>query len=181
MQYIADTAKIRHQVAESFDEKRKNEMQTWIHTLMDTRALGTDSFLKHLVTVLVSIAEHGQAVIVGRGGNYVLDKENGLHVRITAPFDFRVKRIAEAKDISLREAKNIVKQKDDERTAFTQRYFHSDIANPDDYDLVINKENISIEHGSEIILKALEIKLSAERPAPDLSKKITFLDDSEEF
>jgi cytidylate kinase len=181
VQYISETSKIRHKVVESFDEKKTNEMQNWIHTIMDTRAMGTDRFLKHLVSVLVSIAEHGQAVIVGRGGNYALDKKSGLHVRVTAPFDMRVKRIVEAKDISLREARKIVKQKDSERAAFVRRYFHSDIANAEDYDLVINKENIDVEHGAEIILKAMEIKLDAERPAPDLSKEITFADESEEF
>ena len=177
VEYISETAKARQKIVESFDEKRKGEIQNWVHTFLDSKALGSDRFFKHLASVIISIAEHGQAVIVGRGANLVLSHEIGFHVRIDAPLNWRVKQITQSQKISSREARKIINQHDSNRQAFIRRYFQSDVADATSYDIVLNTEKISVEKAVEIILYAMEIKFGKKRPEPDMSKKIVIVED----
>jgi len=54
--------------------------------------------------------------------------------------------IAGAADIDLAALGN-----DDRRRRFTSTYFHSDLDNPLDYDLILNTDRISVEEGASLI------------------------------
>lgn len=175
--YISETAQARHAVVESFDEKRKSDIQNWVHTLLDSKAMGSDQFFKHLVSVMISIAEHGQAIIVGRGAHYVLGHEMGFHVRIDAPFEWRVKQYAKRQKMSGREAQKIIKQHDSSREAFVRRFYQNDVADATAYDIVLNMEKLTVNKAVDIILSAMEIKFEQKRPEPDLQKEVVILED----
>ena len=164
VEYIAQTAHVRRRVVESLDEHRRSETENWMQTLLDRGALGTDKYLKHLVTVLLTIAEHGQSIIIGRGGNFVLTEVNVLRVLITAPLEWRATQIAEKRDISSKEAKKIIAEVDGDRSAYLQHYFHRDANDPTAYDLVLNVEHLSIRAAAQTIVAAMEQRLGAPRP-----------------
>ncbi len=164
VEYISETSHVRNKLVETFDEKTKNEIQHWVHTLLDSKVMTTDKYFKHLASVLMTIEEHGQAIIVGRGANFLFDHEIGLHVRITAPLELRIQHVAEKWSISERDARRLVSKHDSDRLAFVRRYFQRDANDPEAYDLVINIARLSMEKVVEIILSAMEIKLGLPRP-----------------
>ncbi len=169
VEYIAQTAHVRQQVVESLDEHRRSETENWMQTLLDRGALGTDKYLKHLMTVLLTIGEHGQAIIIGRGGNFVLVGENVLRVLITAPLEWRAKQLAEKRDIPTKEAKKIIAKVDDDRSAYLEHYFHREANDPTAYDLVLNVEYMNPRAAAQTIVAALEQRLGVPRPVWELS------------
>lgn len=64
VEYIARKAHVRNEMVAIFDEKTQNEIQNWVLTLLDSHALGSDKYYKHLVTVIRTIGEHGYAIIL---------------------------------------------------------------------------------------------------------------------
>ena len=108
-----------------------------------------------LMRVIGTIGKHGKAIIVGRGANFVLPPENRFRVRIIAPRDRRVNCVAESYGISKDEAKRRVMRTESDRRAFIRKYFHSDIADPANYDMVLNTGTLSIESAAAAICSAI--------------------------
>jgi cytidylate kinase len=183
VEYICDTANIRQRVAETFDERKLNKVESWIANIVDPSSLAFDDYYRHLVRVIVTVAEHGHCVIVGRGANYILPPEHGLRVRITAPMDFRVRMIATRQNLSDKEARKLIQKKDHERAAFVKQHFRVDVRDTDGYDLVLNVANFSIEQAFHIIIQSLQTKLNIETPGlatePTLPR-LSSLDDAQD-
>jgi len=157
--YIATTAHIRKSVSESFDEKKQHEIKTWVQTIIDSDALSPDHYLNHLMNVLLVIAEHGQAIILGRGANFILDPKKGLRVKIAAPYEMRLLQIMREMELSKKDARRYIDEKDNQRLAYIRQYFHRDADNPLFYDLVLNTEFMPINSVVETIVTVLKSKL----------------------
>jgi len=95
-------------------------------------------YLDHLMKVVAAIASHGDAVIVGRGANFLIPPEDRMSIRVIAPFDIRVKNVAKTYGVTRDEAKRRVINRENRRAAFIRQSFNADVANPKNYDLVIN-------------------------------------------
>ena len=74
---------------------------------------------------------------------------------MTAPQKLRIERVAREFNISQDEAKRRVIRTESERKAFIRKYFNSDIADPVNYDLILNSEILSIDHAVNLISAAL--------------------------
>lgn len=84
--YIANNAKVRTGIVELFDGKARSELNSWILTMLDRHSLSSDKFFKHLVTTIMSIGQHGKAIILGRGANFILPDDRALKLRVIAPY-----------------------------------------------------------------------------------------------
>lgn len=158
--YIATTAHVRKSVIESFDEKKQHEIKTWVQTIIDSDALNPDHYLSHLMNVLLVIAEHGQAIILGRGANFILDPQKGLRVKIAAPYEMRLVQIMHEMGLSKKEARRYIEENDNQRLAYIRQHFHKDADNPLFYDLVLNTEFMPVNSVAETIVTALKSKMS---------------------
>jgi cytidylate kinase len=72
-----------------------------------------------------------------------------------APLEMRVQNVAHDFHIKAEEAKRRVLRTESNRRAFVRKYFHADITDPYNYDLVINIETLSIDAAAEAIKGAL--------------------------
>jgi cytidylate kinase len=88
--------------------------------------------------VVAAIASHGNAVIVGRGANFLIPEKERMSIRVIAPFSVRVQNVARTFGVTREEAKRRVIHRENRRSAFIRQSFHAEVANPDNYDLVIN-------------------------------------------
>ena len=110
----------------------------------------------NLMEVINAGYKKGNVVIVGRGGMAALkDKPDVLHVRIQAPFELRVKRIADQEKISLEEARARVKARDVSDVAWIKRHFDLDSHDPQLFDVVVNTAKLSQAAATDLIVKAL--------------------------
>ncbi len=151
IQEIAESADTSARILETLDEKGLSVLDDWISTLVNRRHLWPDQYLKHLMKVIGTIGEHGRAVIVGRGASFILPREVRFRVRIVAPLEIRVRNVAHKFDVPSEEARRRVLRADSDRRAFVRKYFHADITDPVNYDLVINTGTLSIDAAVEAI------------------------------
>ena len=152
---IAKSADVSEKLLETLDERGLSTLEHWISSLVHERHLWPDRYMQHLLKVIGTIGKHGRAVIVGRGANFVLPSEKRFAVRIVAPQAWRVKNVAKEFDISPEDAKRRVLRTDSDRRAFIRKYFNADIADPNNYDLVINTATLQLDDAVNVISAAL--------------------------
>ncbi len=152
---IADSADISTSVIESIEKERLSGIEDFIASIVNKRYLWPGVYLEHLMRVVSVIGKHGNAVIVGRGANFILPPKERLSVRIVSPIDVRIRNIAGLYNVSEEEAKKRVNMREARRKAFIRKSFNADVSDPINYDLVINTEYISFESAIEIIRSAL--------------------------
>ncbi len=156
---IAESAKISASVIETLEKKRLTGVEDFISSLINKQYLYPGLYLQHLMKVVCTIAEHGRAVIVGRGANFILPPEKTFGVRIVAPLDVRIQNIARRFGVSAEEAKRRVIRRESRRRAFIRQSFNADISDPLHYDLTINTAKVSIESAVEAAIGAVMVTL----------------------
>ncbi|MBU0619223.1 cytidylate kinase-like family protein [Patescibacteria group bacterium] len=153
----AGKLKKRRELVASLDEQQQGIMQGIIALLTDT-GLSKDKYIHGLCEVIVSLAQKGNCVILGRGANFITPFGEGLHVRVIAPFLTRVGYTASYEGYSKYEANQRVRHFDRERKEFIKRYFSKNPSNTNYYDLTINTAYFNIEQAVKVILKAYKRK-----------------------
>jgi cytidylate kinase len=154
---IAESAKISASVIETLEKKRLSGVEDFISSLVNKHYLYPGLYLEHLMKVVCTIAEHGRAVIVGRGANFILPPEKRFSVRMVAPLDVRIQNIARRFGVSAEEAKRRVIRRESRRSAFIRQSFNADISDPIHYDLTITTGKLSIESAVEAVISAVMV------------------------
>ena len=92
-------------------------------------------------------------VILGRGGNYLLEKiPYALRVRITASTEERVRTFRDRFGIDEEAALKMLKHSDHERSIFLKRAYGRDWVNPDDYDMTLNSGHMGFDEMVALIV-----------------------------
>jgi len=152
---MAKSADVSERLLETLDERGLSTLEDWISGLVHDRHLWPDEYSKHLMKVIGTIGKHGRAVIVGRGANFILPTDKRYAVRIVAPQSRRIENVSREFGISRENAKRRVMRTESDRRAFIRKYFNADIADPANYDLVINSATLSVESTVNVISAAL--------------------------
>jgi hypothetical protein len=105
----------------AFDEHPRGAIQDLLAAILMGDAGTEADFLASLLRVTYAVAEHGSAVIVGRGAEFVLDPGRVLRVRVVGPIDSRSRELAVARELSEREARGEVQRIDRERQSFVRQ------------------------------------------------------------
>jgi len=111
---------------------------------------------------VTTIARHGRAIILGRGGNLILGEQADLRVRLYAPTPLRVANLREYENLSEAEAVKEMEKIDERRRQFVERLFGADIQDPHLYDLAINTARFSPADCVEVIAEALKARLPSD-------------------
>jgi len=121
-------------------------LPTWEIPLDDTR------YLTGLESVIKELAETGSFVIRGRGSQFILkDFPDAFHVLVVAPLELRMKRVMESLQLDEEAAKKEVERFGSSRHEFTKRYFHAELEDSLNYDLVINTQRLIFEDAASVI------------------------------
>jgi cytidylate kinase len=155
---IAESSKVRGTLLETLDEKALNFVENWIASLVNNNHLWPDQYLHHLMKVVSTIGRHGRAVILGRGANFILPPEQKFAIRIIAPLDIRIKNVSQEFGVSKDDAKKRIVRTDSDRRAYIRKHFHGEIANPLNYNLLINTGLMSIEAAIAAVYNSVIIK-----------------------
>lgn len=111
--------------------------------------------------VMYELVAEDNVIIVGRAGQVILGGLEGiLHVRIFAPMELRVQRVAEQQGISIEAARAQVETSDQSRMRYLRRYYSVRWDAPDLYDLMINTAHLSPACAAAVVCEALSQKLS---------------------
>lgn len=167
---IAQAAHVHQRLVQSVDEHIHSRWeQTWREFLLED--LPDKKYLHHLRQTVMSLGHQGNVVLVGRGAQYFLPSQCALRVRLVAPLEVRVQRVAERGELSSQEARMKVNMIDLERAAFVWKLFKKDIGSPANHDLIINTGEFNVENVTELVLDAMAEKLGVGLKEQPISSK----------
>src|SRR5215510_7116067 len=123
----------------------------------------TRRYITVIQTALFEFAEQDRVVLMGRGGQWLLRGiSHHLRVRVMAPFEVRVKRLAAKLAGSMgekatpRTVMEMIRRDDTERTGRMRYLYEVDLTDPSLYDLVINTDKLTIPTAVEMIAQAVD-------------------------
>ena len=152
---IATSAEIRSTVIDSIEKERLSGIEDFIASLVRDNYIYPGIYLEHLLLVVGTIGKHGNAVIVGRGANFILPPDERFSIRVIAPLELRVQNVAKWHKVPEEKARQRVIQRESKRRAFVRQSFNASITDPHNYDLVINTGRMKIESSAESVIGAL--------------------------
>jgi len=107
--------------------------------------------------VIEDAAKSLPLIVVGHGAQCIFeDRIDELSVRLVAPFQVRVSRVAARQKISHPSAAELVRRADGDRQAYIQRYFHRDWRSELLYDLQINTGTMGISEAATMVTRLVE-------------------------
>ncbi len=96
-------------------------------------------FVSLVQSTILDEAAADNVVIIGRGANYLLqDIPFALRVRVVAPLEIRIERIAAREGIDEDSARWLVERTDRQRAGFLLALYGKDGKDPEDYDMVFD-------------------------------------------
>jgi cytidylate kinase len=167
LERIAQEMKLRTSLLESVDEKRVSWLQECVEAFASVPSVSGSAYVRHLTETLLSLAAHGECVIVGRGAAQVLPVETTLRVRLVAPMEWRVVAMSQKLGVPREEAARHVERIDRERICFVRDHFHKEPTDPRQYDLVLNSSRFTVGACADLIVAALH-RLQAHAPVAPL-------------
>ncbi len=152
---IAESVNMSEKVVSMLDEKTISKIDSWIQSFFTARHLWPDVYLQHLIKVIrAGVGEFGNAIIMGRGAQFILPPEKIFRVRFIAPLEKRIEHVMKNRNLDHDEARSYIIKTDNERSAFIMKYFHENLADPSHYDLVLNTGDISVDEAAKIVKEA---------------------------
>jgi cytidylate kinase len=151
---IARSTKKRKDVIKGIDEKKRTALQDMVHSMMNREYVDDIKYVTELAKVILTYAHQGNAVILGRGANFITPFSKGLHVNITAPYAVRVERAMKYEGLNQRQAKKVIADTEKERRDFVHQYLKRDLTKSNAYDLTINTAYFDVNQARDIILSA---------------------------
>jgi cytidylate kinase len=116
--------------------------------------------------VITRIARRRSAVIVGRGGYYVLRQHpRRLSVLLHADITFRQKRIQELYRVSAKEALKLIESVDKERERYLRAFTGQNCMDARNYHVSLDTSLVGLEAAEEIILVAFRARFGDIGPA----------------
>jgi len=155
---VALNTHLSETILRTLDDKDLPRITECVEALFLGRYLSGDYF-RCLSKVLMAIAAHGRAVILGRGASLILKPECCVRVLLVAPFKERVRAVAAHEGVTRLEAQRRLVRSDSERRDFFQRHFHTEMLDPTHYDLVLNTADL----GRDAILAILQTAWEGKR------------------
>ena len=108
--------------------------------------------------IIRKIADNGSCVIIGRAADYVLrDYENVVRIFISAPEEYRIKRIMEVYGDSEEKAKRNMRRSDNARSAYYENISGHKWGDSKNYNLCIDG-SIGVEKCAEIIFSYIKAR-----------------------
>jgi cytidylate kinase len=114
-------------------------------------------YLDYLVLTVVQIADEGNAIIMGRGSQYILRTHpDTVHILLVDEFQNRVRRVEKREKINRESAERMVRHEDKRRLNLYHRLGKQDFDSPSLYHMVLNMDRISRPQAFDMINHLLE-------------------------
>lgn len=114
-------------------------------------------YVELLNLIIPKIAKEGNAVIIGRGGQYILhDFEDTYHILLMAKEEDRIKFIQDDYRVSRARTLQILKRMTKRRANLYSYFGKKDYDDPNLYDLVLNMSLVSIDKAEELICRLIK-------------------------
>jgi cytidylate kinase len=154
---MAHKADVKQQVLEAIENGRPTLFEDFVSSILpkDDYVYKGDYF-EQLKDTIFNLAMIGKAVIVGRGANFIIPPEKHFSIRVVAPLEVRIKKIASHYKVTLEAAEKRIANREAKRKAFIKDNFHKNIGDHMHYDLTINTAHLDLETCTELVVGAIK-------------------------
>jgi cytidylate kinase len=135
----------------SMPEDSKRRADEIVEELLGLRP-STWALVQHTNHTILRLARAGNVILVGRGAHLVTSElKHVIHVRLVAPFRFRVEHVKRYYHMWPEEAAEFVRKEDRARNRYVRRHFKSDARDPHHYHLTINTGLVGFPAAARLI------------------------------
>ncbi len=118
-----------------------------------------DLVVKKMFRLMRTFALHGKVILVGRGSSFLTrDLSLGIHVRLEASLESRVKRMMGGLDLPEKKVREMVEEKDRAKAELVKTFFHKDIRDALLYDIVWNTDHVPISEIAKLLIEMIRDK-----------------------
>jgi cytidylate kinase len=163
IQMVAQKAKVSTSWVENMEKEAGGKFSKFISGLIpssfmdrllddDKGYLDEEIYVDILHQLMRKIGEEGNAVIVGRGGQYVLrDDPHAFHILMVADLEDRVQFMEERYNLSPKQALQSVNIHDKRRINLYRKFGKEDYDQPDLYHMVLNMSKLNLEQACLLV------------------------------
>jgi cytidylate kinase len=162
LEQSAHKLKLAPTKVDSMLERQSKNLFDELLLTFSEKGLPNDIKIKNTIrSVIENAADEGNVIIIGRGGACITrNRENSLHVRLVAPLEWRVKRIVNVENMSIQEAEQLIKARDQQRIAL-KKFYLGDKKIDQLYDIVINVSTMKDSEIAEAIFGVIKQRQDA--------------------
>jgi cytidylate kinase len=161
---MADQEYSTQQLLDALDTRSRGAIEEFLETIVGQ--ISDLRLLNKLIRAMRAAAHLGRCVLVGRGGALLTrDMPGGIHVRLVAPEEVRLKGLVERFNWSETRAREVLRAEDESRRDFFRKYLHQDANDPVLYDLTLNTSALSRKEIVELIRELFESRRRAYQQA----------------
>ncbi|MHB9030834.1 MAG: cytidylate kinase-like family protein, partial [Candidatus Latescibacterota bacterium] len=179
---VAEQSGERRQTAIGMKKGLLSAVEEWLATFITPEVgkcilqangrLNPERYIDYIESVFTGLAERGNVIIVGRGGQYILrNQAHAFHIRLVADTGFRIDWMKRSGHVTEEEAVVRIRHSDAMRRSFISRYFSGDWDDPHAYHLVLNAARIGMEESADLIVAAVQWSMSGREYVPGLKER----------
>lgn len=148
----------------SFQSLMTSEYHSRMQDFIEGILLGTteqDAVLSEIFRMMRTMAAFGKVIIVGRGGAWVTrGLPGGLHLRLVAPVEHRIKTMMRLLGTNEKEALDTIAKGDKDRARLVAACFGKDITDPLLYNVVWNTAVVPIAEIARVTCDMIKTRAS---------------------
>jgi len=150
MEKVAEEHNLPADIAKYMPERNVSELQDTLEKFFGVRPRRQSLFYKTGTTIL-HLAHLGNVVLIGRGANIITkDIKGGIHIRLIASKEYRIKNIQKYFKMSKLKAQYYLEDEDKVRKGYIKKTFRKNIEDPILYSIVFNMDSFSSEDAVNI-------------------------------
>ena len=168
IQMVAKKAKVSTNWVESMEKEAGGKIQRFLSGMvskrlvdrildMDHGYIDEEIYVDLLHEIIGKIAAEGDAVILGRGSQYILkNADKTFHVLLVADKEYRVRFIEEKYHLAPKQALQMVNNEDKRRVNLYQKFDRLDYDSPAHYHLVLNMRRVRLQTAADLMCRLVD-------------------------
>ena len=153
---VAEDMHLNPRIVDRLDQRKKTALQAFVDKFTQKGTVNRQEYFESLVKTVRALIMQGGLTLLGRGAPHMVEKGEGIRVRLVASIESRLKNMKEFYNIEGSEAEDRPKQVDRERQDFTRQYFSIDGEESTNYDMTLNLDRMDPDAVADVIIQALE-------------------------
>jgi len=165
IQMVAKKAKVSPNWVESMEKEAGGKIErlisglvskSFFDRLLDDRHgyIDEEIYVNLLHKIIKAIAEEGNAVILGRGSQFVLkDNDETFHILLVADREYRIKFIEEKYELFTKHAVQTINSEDKRRINLYRKFGKEDYDNWVHYHVVLNMSRVDLDVAEKLVCK----------------------------
>jgi len=168
IQMVAHKAKVSTQWVEFIEKEAGGKLlkfmaglvpRSVVERVLDEKEgyINEEVFIDLLNEIVAEIADEGNVVILGRGGQYILrDRPDVFHVLAIAHLNDRILFMEKQYRLSTAQATQAVHREDKRRSSLYHKLGRKDYDHPDRYHVVLNMSKVKLEKACDLICNLIK-------------------------